>query len=52
MKDVKEKKAADFDCISDEAWIYGGKDLINKLICVICGKIWEGPIFLKTVKQE
>ena len=41
MEDVKEKKAPGSDGIPNEAWIYGGEDLVNKLICIL-GQIWDG----------
>ena len=38
---LKKKKAAGLDGIPNEAWIYGGEALTNKLIGII-GKVWEG----------
>ena len=38
---LKKKKAAGPDGIPNEVWIYGGEDLIAKLICIL-GKVWEG----------
>ena len=38
---VKKGKAAGYDEIPNEAWMYGSDEFINKLICVI-GKIWNG----------
>lgn len=36
-----KKKAAGPDGIPNEAWIYGGENPSNKLVCVI-GKVWDG----------
>ena len=41
FRKLKKRKAAGIDAIPNEAWIYGGEDLINNLICVI-GKVWDG----------
>ena len=38
---LKKRKAAGPDGIPNEVWLYGGRDLINKLVCII-GKVWDG----------
>lgn len=37
---LKKKKAAEMDKIPNEVWIYRGRDLINKLICIM-GRVWK-----------